>query len=225
MARFMSKSFGLGRWLGVLAAVAALSARGQENFNLSTTTKYTGRAVALRIELPPERPNASPPAPVLMADSGAAPITGGEIHSFYNDAAPVPGVTAQALDAVTVGAGGRNRTRSSLVHLDARLGLHHITALWVESEAMAATRSHSVTAQGKSTVEGLVVDGQPATITGQTNQTLTFPDGYLVINEQSGASAAHFSSLTVNALHLYVVGSGHLTAASARAEVIYAPLP
>jgi hypothetical protein len=219
----MSTYLGLRPWIGFLALAAAWPAPAQENFNLTTTTKYTGRAIALQMVAP--QTGADPAPAQVVADSGAAPVTGGEVHSFFNDAASIPGVTAKALDAVTIGSGGKNRTQSSMAHLEAKLGPHRISALWVESEAAAATEDRKISAKGRSTVEGLTVDGQPVAVTRAPNQTVTFPDGYLVINEQSGANSAHFGSLTVNALRLFVVGSGNLIAASSKAEVIYAPLP
>jgi hypothetical protein len=213
------------QWIGVLAALAAFPALAQDHFNLTTTTKYTGRAVALRVAPAPVSPSTTPPPPMLVADSGDTPITGGEVHSFFNEAANIPGVTARALDAVTSGVDGKNRSQSSLAHLDARLGTHRVTALWVESEAAAATKGRNVPATGKSTVEGLTLDGNPVTVTGAPNQTVTFPEGYLVINEQSGTATPHFGSLHITALHFFVVGSGNVIAASSKAEVIYSPLP
>jgi hypothetical protein len=218
----MRTSFKTRQWIGILATVAVFPVMGQEHFNLSTTIKYAGKSVALQVTQAGVGAN---PAPVEAADSGPAAVTGGERRIFLPDAAPVPGVTAQELDAATVGTGVENRSQTSMAHLDAKLGMHHITALWVESEATATAELGNIPTRGKSILEGLVVDGQPVTATGEVNQTITFPDGYLVINEQSGSNSPHFGSVTVNALHLLVVGSGSLIAASSMAEVIHAPMP
>jgi hypothetical protein len=218
----MRTGFGMRQWIGMLTAVAAFPTLAQEHFNFSTTTKYAGRAIALQITQGQVGAN---PTPVEVANSGSAPVTGGEVRNFLDDATPIPGVTAHQLDTVTLGANGENRSQASMTHLDARIGLHHITALWVESEATAAAEIGNVPARGKSILDGLTVDGQPTAVTGAVNQTITFPDGYLVINEQSGSSSPHFGSLTVNALHLFVMGAGNLVAASSKAEVIYAPMP
>ena len=106
-----------------------------------------------------------------------------------------------------------------------KLGNHHVTALWVESEATATSEFFDVPTIGKSSLDGLTVDGQLVTVTGEANQTITFPDGYLVINEQAGSSSRHFGTLTVNALHLLVDGAGSIIAASSTAEVINGPTP
>ena len=105
------------------------------------------------------------------------------------------------------------------------LGVHRVTALWVESEATATSEFLGVPTSGKSTLEGLTVDGQLVAVTGEANQTIHFPDGFLVINEQTGSSSPHFGTLTVNALHLLVDGVGSIVAASATAEVINDPTP
>jgi hypothetical protein len=206
----------------MLAVLAAFSALSQEHFNLSNTVRYAGRSIALQVTQLSMGVN---PVPVQVADSGSASITGGKRQDYLPEAAPVPGVTAQELDAVTLGVGNESRSQASLTHLDARLGLHHVTALWVESEATAAAGIQLVAASGKSAVDALMVDGQPVAVTGAPNQTVTFADGRLVINEQSGASSPHFGSVTVNALHLTVIGSGSLIAASSTAEVINTSAP
>jgi hypothetical protein len=200
--------------LACLAVVPTL-AYGQ-NFNLSPT--FAGQAVALQV-------NQLGADPVALADTGPAPALGGQRENYLRDTPPIPGVAAHLLYAVTLGAGSRNRSQASLSVLDMTLGVHHVTALWVESEATATSEFLGVLTSGKSTLGGLTVDGQLVTVTGEPNQIINFPDGYLVINEQSGSSSRNFGTLTVNALHLLVDGAGSIIAGSATAEVINGPTP
>ena len=93
----------------------------------------------------------------------------------------------------------------------------------MESEAAANAQFLNVPTSGKSSFQGLTVDGQFVTVTGEANQTITFSDGFLVINEQTGLSTQHFGTLTVNALRLLVDNEGSITAASSTAEVINGP--
>jgi hypothetical protein len=188
-------------------------ASGQE-FNLSPT--YAGEAAALRV-----RPWGGEPA--TFADTGPAPEMGGERQNSAPAAYPAAGIAAHELYAVTLGVSGQNKSQSSLTLLDATIGSHRITALWIEAQAKASAGFLSVPTSGKCTFAGLTVDGHLVAITGQPNQTITFPDGFLVINEQTGSSSAHFGTLTVNALHLQITGVGSLIAASAKAEVINGP--
>jgi hypothetical protein len=202
------------RLFGLMASLAFPTLACCQDFNLSPT--YAGEAVALQVT-PWEGD------PVISADTGPAPAMGGQRQNSSRDAYPFAGVAAHELYSVTFGAGGRNRSQSSLAFLDATVGAHHVTALWVEAEASATANFLSVTTSGKSTLGGLTVDGQLVAVTGQANQTITFPDGYLIINEQTGSSSQQFGTLTVNALHLQVDGVGKMIVASAKAEVISAP--
>jgi hypothetical protein len=200
--------------LAGLAAIPTL-AWGQ-NFNLSPT--FAGHAVALQV-------NQLGADPVVLAETGPTPAHGGQRENSLRDAPSIPGVDAHLLYAVTLGTGSQNRSQSSLAFLDVTLGPHHVTALWVESEATATSEFLNVPTSGKSTLHGLMVDGQLVTVTGEANQTITFPDGFLIINEQSGLSTQHFGTLTVNALRLLVDGAGSITAASSTAEIINGPTP
>jgi hypothetical protein len=203
-------------WLGILAGVAAFSlpACGQD-FNLSPT--FAGHAYALQVA----QLGANP---VVLAETGPAPAHRGQRENSLLNTPPLPGVTAQELYAVTLGAGSRNRSQASLAYFHARLGSHYVAALWIESESAATSEFLNVPTSGKSTLEGLTIDGQQVIVTGEVNQTIPLSDGYLVINEQSASSSRQSGTLTVNALHL-VDGAGSIIAASATAQVINTPTP
>lgn len=203
------------QWIGLLTGLATFLpvALGQE-LNLSPT--FAGHALALQVT-PWEG------EPVALVQTGPVPRNGGERQNSRTTSPPIPGVWAYHLYAVTLGAGSQNRSQASLSFLDVRIGDHHITALWVESEATATVGFLNVPTNGKFSVDGLTVDGQLVKVTGEANQTITFPDGFLIINEQTGLHGQHIGTLTVNALHLLVDGAGSMIAASSTAEVINAP--
>lgn len=213
----MNTRLGMRRWFRMLAGMVLLPTLACcQEFNLSPS--FAGQAVALEVNLLGGEP-------VALAASGPAAALGGQRENSLPDTPPIPGVAAHLLYAITLGAGSQNRSQASLQFLDIKLGLHHITALWVESEAAATAGFLGVSTSGKSTLGGLTVDGQPVTVTGEPNQTINFEDGYVVINEQSGSSSRHFGTLTVNALHVLVDGVGGVIAASSTAEVINGPTP
>jgi hypothetical protein len=205
------------QWIGMLACLAAfpMLTWGQ-NFNLSPT--FAGHAVALQV-------NQMGADPLVFADTGPVPPAGGQRENSLRETPPLPGVDALLLYAITLGTGSQNHSQASLNFLDMKLGEHHVTALWVESEATATADFLNVPTSGKCIFDGLAVDGQLVTVTGETNQTITFPDGFLIINEQSGLSNQHIGTLTVNALRLFVDGAGSFTAASSTAEVINSASP
>jgi hypothetical protein len=204
------------RLVSVLASMALPTMVCGQELNLSQT--YAGQAIALQVT--PWGGES-----VVLSDSGVAPAMGGKRENSLRDAAPFPGVTAHELYAVTQGASGRNNTLSSLAYLDATIGSHRVTALWVGAEAKVTSGFLSAPGVGKCTFVGLTVDGQLVPVTGEANQTITFPDGFLIINEQKGLNSEHLGSLTVNALHFQIDGAGSLIAASAKAEVINSPTP
>jgi hypothetical protein len=203
------------QWIGMLAGLAVfpMLAKGQD-FNLSPT--FAGHAAALQV-------NPLGADPVELAETGLAPANGGQRQNYLRDTTPMPGMEAHMLYAVTLGSGSQDRSQASLAFLDVTLGSHRVTALWVESEAAATAGFLNVPVSGKSTLQGLTVDGQLVTVTGEANQTITFPDGFLIINEQTGLSKLHIGTITVNALRLLVDGAGSFTAASSTAEVISGP--
>jgi hypothetical protein len=202
------------RWIGAVVSLAfPVLACGQE-FNLSPT--YAGEAIALQVT-----PWGGDP--VVLVDTGLAPAMGGQRENSSRDAYPFSGIAVHELYAATLGAASRNHSQASLAFLDATMGSHHVTALWVEAEATATAEFFNVPTSGKCTFAGLTVDGQLVAVNGQANQTLTFPDGYLIINEQSGSSSQHIGTLTVNALHLQVDGAGSMIVGSAKAEVVNEP--
>jgi hypothetical protein len=205
------------QWIGMLIGLVAIPmlAWGQ-NFNLSPT--FAGHAAALQVtQLGAD--------PLVLAETGPAPANGGQRENSLRDTPSIPGVDAHLLYGGTFGAGSQNHSQASLAFLNIQMGSHHVGALWVESEVAATAQFLNVPTSGKSSFQGLTVDGQFVTVTGEANQTITFPDGFLIINEQTGLSTQHFGTLTVNALRLLVDGEGSVTVASSTAEVINGPTP
>lgn len=55
---------------------------------------------------------------------------------------------------------------------------------------------------GSSSIANLVINGQPITVSGQPNQTVTIPGGEVIINEQIVTPGSGSLSVTVNAIHV-----------------------
>jgi hypothetical protein len=199
--------------IAALAVIFPLVVSAQE-FNLSPT--FAGRAVALQATAPDA-------APVILADTGVVPATGGERQNSVPGAVAYPSGTAISLYAVTVAFGNQNRSQASLSGLDVSLGGHRVTAQWVESVATAQGQFLGVLASGNATVNDLTVDGVTIAVSGEANQTVNLPDGYVIINEQTGSNSRDGGAITVNAIHLVVNGVGSVVAASATAEVVNSP--
>jgi hypothetical protein len=198
--------------IGIGCSVLPALVFGQ-NFNLSPT--FAGHAAALVVR-------SAGGTGMALADTGPILPAGGQRENSLPTTA-VGGVTARLLYAITLGRDSVNQSQASLAYLVGKVGAHEVSALWVEAKASASAGFLTVSTSGKSTLQGLVLDGQSISVTGEPNQTITLPDGYLVINEQSGSSSRAMGNLTVNALHLVVPTAGSLIAASATVEVINTP--
>jgi hypothetical protein len=190
-----------------------LAGLGQE-FNLSPT--FAGQAVALQAM-------EAGGSPVALADTGPIPPTGGTRQSSVTDAVAYPGITANQLFSVTSGFGNQNHSQASLSYLDFTLGEHRVTAQWAQAQAAARGDFLTVLTSGSVTVNDLTIDGNAIAVSGTPNQIINLPDGYVIINEQTGSNNRDFGVITVNAIHLVVNDVGSVIAASATAEVINQP--
>jgi hypothetical protein len=62
--------------------------------------------------------------------------------------------------------------------------------------------SGTASASGSSELAGLVINGQPITVSGKPNQTVNLLFLTVVINEQSGSASGNQAAITVTALHV-----------------------
>src|SRR6266566_4582608 len=192
---------------GALADVSASPA--------SQATSYSGRATVLQatvLGLPP----------VVLADAGPLPPSGGaEEASLLN--ASVPGLlTAEVLHASTVGQGNASRSEASVAELSLTVAGNTISAGLLQARAAAVCRDGGPTASGSSDIAALSVNGQTVTISGEPNQKVQLPIGEVIINEQTSKGAG---DITVNALHVFVPGVADVIVSSAHADITCQPAP
>ncbi len=192
---------------GVLADVTASPA--------SQATSYSGRATVLQATVLGF-------SPVVLADAGPLPPSGGaEEASLLN--ASVPGLlTAEVLHASTVGQGNASRSEASMAELSLTVAGNTISAGLLQARATAACRDGGATASGNSDIATLSVNGQSITISGAPNQTVPLPVGEVIINEQMSNGAG---DITVNALHVKVPGAADVIVSSAHADITCQPAP
>src|SRR2546425_7158463 len=192
---------------GVLADVTASPA--------SQATSYSGRATVLQATVLGF-------LPVVLADAGPLPPSGGaEEASLLN--ASVPGLlTAEVLHASTVGQGNASRSEASVAELSLTVAGNTISAGLLQARATAVCRDGGATASGNSDIATLSVNGQSITISGAPNQTVPLPVGEVIINEQTSNGAG---DITVNALHVKVRGAADVIVSSAHADITCQPAP
>jgi hypothetical protein len=121
-------------------------------------------------------------------------------------------LTGEALHATTIGRAQQVDSHASLGNLVLSIAGTTITAEFVLASATAAA---GPAATGHAVVEGLLVNGLPLVPTGEPNQRIDVPGGYLLINELQRAPG----SATVNALHLVIPGVADVVIASASASL------
>src|SRR5712691_2068840 len=120
-------------------------------------------------------------------------------------------LSAETLHANAIGLSDRVASQASLGSLVLGIGAISVGADAVLAQAEAAAGS----ATGSSVLGNLTLDGVPVAVSGDPNQTISFPGGRLVINEQTATAGG----IVVNALHLVVDGVTDVVLGSATAAV------
>jgi len=181
----------------------------------TSSPTFSGEATALKATVIPLGTS------IPISDTGPLPPSGGAQQESLLSAT-VPGLlTAEVLHASTVGQGDRSRSEASLASLSLAAAGNTVAADFLMAQAMAVCGPGGASTTGSSEIVGLVVDGQPITVTGSPNQTIPLPDntGKVVINEQSSSPG----SITVNALHVVVNGVADVIVSSAHADITCPP--
>jgi hypothetical protein len=213
------------RWVAVLAAVttAALltltppahaakadkSNNGKGGGNTAAVTSYSGRAVALRIddvEIPI-------PGPIIVADTGALPSSGGLLQTSQSDVNIAGGALTIALaTAMTSGSGPETTSDSTLNDLHIVINTPSNGTVVIDASYIAASASASCDQSGRAsvsarvTVQGLTVNGTAVTVTGQPNQIVPIPGGKIVIDERANTTGTGTADIAVRAIHFYIDG-------------------
>jgi len=157
---------------------------------------YSGRATVVQATLLGLQP-------ITLIDAGPLPPEGGADEKSLVDAT-VPGLlTVEVLHASTVAEGNHSRSEASVARLSLTTGGNTISAGFLMARAEARCTTGGATTSGSSEIADLTINNQSVVISGQPNQTISLPNGQVVINEQPTAPPG---DITVNALHVVVNG-------------------
>jgi hypothetical protein len=159
------------------------------------------------------------PIAVELGRAGPLPSTGGYLTAdllTIGDPSPIQLLlTANAVHALTSGNGFEAYSQAYVADVNLGLGpvlptTLAIQATVLESNAAASCKGTGGAAvSGSSQVAGLKINGTVIPVTGTPNQTIDLsPIAKIVINEQIKATTASSGSITVNALHVYVLPPG-----------------
>jgi hypothetical protein len=214
--RAFSIAIGLVFFAGLLAWTTGPTAAQ------AASTTFSGQATAVKGTVA-----GIPVGP--LADTG--PISpSGEAREATVLEYPISGVpdpttgalTGEVLHAAVVAGGNSSSAEASVASFALRAAGQSIGAEFLMARASARCNGNSATVTGSSEIAGLTLNGQSVSVTGEANQTISLPLlGQIVINEQTTGSSASADSgdVTVNALHVVLVGGTDLVVASAHADI------
>jgi hypothetical protein len=152
-----------------------------------------------------------------LGDTGPLPSSGGAEEASLIDA-NVPGLlTAEVLDASTVGQGNRSAAEASVAAVTLTVAGNTIGAELLMARAQASCGPGGASVSGSSEIVGLVVNGQPVVVSGAPNQTISLPGGGTIIIDEQDTSTS--GSITVNAVHVIVPGVADVIISSAHADI------
>jgi hypothetical protein len=202
----------VGTILGALlfSACSDLKNPTAPNFTESSSQSfnYSGRATVVQARVLGQ-------APITLVEAGPLPSTGGADEKSLLDA-NIPGVlTAEVLHAATVAQGNRSTSETSVAEVSVTAGGNSVSAGFLMARAEAKCTGGNASVSGSSEIARLAINDQTIVVSGAPNQTITLPNGRVIINEQNSGSG----DITVNALHIIVDGIADVVVASAHADI------
>src|SRR6266480_6900508 len=108
-------------------------------------------------------------------------------------------LAASALSSVVIGTGADTRAHAAMGAVGLTVSGNQISSDFLMARSNA---SCGPSVAGSSELVNLVINGQPITVTGAANQTVTLSNGSVVINEQVPTVGETSGELIVNALHV-----------------------
>ena len=199
------------------ALIAAGSGGGRAAAASATT--FSGRATVLS--------GTVAGLPVNLVDTGPVDAGGGHLHaSVLEYPGDLPDATngaftAEVLHATVVAHGNKSSAEAVVANFSLNAAGQSIQAEFLAARASATCNSGSAAITASSEIVGLNVNGTQVVV-GNQPQTITLPlgAGSIAIHEEPVASASGDSgNVTVNALHIVLVGGTDVVVASAHADI------
>ena len=142
----------------------------------------------------------------IRAATNSLSISGGEADAALS-VGDIPGsatggvvsLAASALSSVVIGTGADTRAHAAMGAVGLTVSGNQISSDFLMARS---TASCGPSVAGSSELVNLVINGQPITVTGAANQTVTLSNGSVVINEQVPTVGGTSGELIVNALHV-----------------------
>jgi hypothetical protein len=189
---------------------------------LAASTTYGGQATAVRATVAVA---GIAVGPLVLADTGPADPGGdardATVLEYPIEGAPEPtngALTAEVFHAAVVAGGNTSSAEASIADFTLTAAGQSIGADFLMSRASATCDGGSATTTGSSELAALAVNNERVIVTGAENQTVLLPNGLggVVINEHK---TARKGDITVNALHIVIVGGTDVVVSSAHADI------
>ena len=148
----------------------------------------------------------------VLADTGPLGSSADARQASAQEGSVSSLVAVNTLHATSIGWPDQVKSEASVADLAITVAGTSVGADFVMARASSVL---GTPASANVSINGLMLNGTPITVTGNPNQTISVPGGQLVINEQPSGS----SGTVVNALHLAVAGVADVVVASATARV------
>ena len=152
----------------------------------------------------------------ILSQTALLPASGGSLFASHGEAIIEGALSVDTLTASTSGQNSQTTSQATATDLNVTVNGNVITADYAAATATATCGA----ASGSTTIQNLVVNGNPVTITGAPNQTVYLSAGsFLIINEQSTNKKVKGKNINVSALHIIIPNGADIRVATARAEI------
>jgi hypothetical protein len=152
----------------------------------------------------------------ILAETSPLSSSGGTVYANHGNAIIEGVLSVDTLTASTSGQNNQTTSNATATNVHITVNGNVITADYASATATATCGTTS----GSSTIQNLVVNGNPITITGAPNQTVLLPSGsFIIINEQSTNKKLKGKNINVSALHIIIPNAADIRVATARAEI------
>jgi hypothetical protein len=190
------------------AALAAFLGTVLAGSTVFAQTTYSVRANAVNIQ-----DTHNPPVPLVLADTGPLPSSGGTLSVSVSNVNDVGG--AVLIDAATgdvTGLGPETDSNSTITNMSLQLmppsgGPSFLSVSFVGSHANATATPGGTKLTGDVNVQGLVINGVAQVVTGKQNQVIAFPGGQVTLNAQT----TNGNEITVIAMRIEEFGCMNAT--------------
>jgi hypothetical protein len=144
----------------------------------------------------------------IRAATGSVPISGSMAHAALlvgdipsSATGGVVALTASTMHSAVVGVGGATNAESSIGAVGLTVSGNQISTDFIRAQSKASC-GPGPAVSGSAELLNLVVNGQPTTVTGAPNQTITLPNGTAIINAQVPTINGTSGELAVTAIRV-----------------------